>query len=135
SEGAPPFGGDGDEGRLGPIDGDAPDAGAPDEGAGPRIALDGTEVVQGGSLTVTFAGGPGNPRDWVGVYAAGAETGTNYLGWAYVSGTQTAGAGLREGRITFPRVNLPPGTYDVWFFVDDGYETIAGPERFTVRAP
>jgi hypothetical protein len=85
-------------------------------------------------ITVSFANGPGNPRDWVGVYfdgqIPGDETSTR---WAYVSGTQTAGTGLEQGSVTLP--GLPfAGDYNAFFLLNDGYSILAS-NRFSVVDP
>ena len=54
------------------------------------------------AISVAFAGGPGNPKDWIGIYPEGVTPGsTGSTLWNYVNGTRTAGTGLREGSMTF----------------------------------
>ena len=94
-------------------------------------------------LVVTFTNAPGNRWDWIGIYkATTADVPTDgsipddsgdYLGYDY---TRTE----IEGEVTFPRTSytgsgdwpLAPGRYEVRLMIDDGYETLARSEPFTV---
>lgn len=114
----------------------APESGAPapTSSAAPSLELPRTTLAPGDDLQVRFSGGPGNPRDWIGIYRAGAQPGTNYLNWLYVDDAQRPGPGARDGSVTFFGLDLDPGDYAVWFMLDDGYESLAPAQRFTVAA-
>ena len=50
-------------------------------------------------IIVTFSEGPGNPKDWVGLYKQDMVAGdVDSLAWFYVNGTTTSGDGLTDGR-------------------------------------
>ena len=83
------------------------------------------EYISGEPIKVTFANGPKNPKDWVGLYRSDMIPGSVAApDWAYVSGTRTAGEGLPGGTITFTST-LPSGDYFARFFKDDGYGQLA----------
>ena len=91
---------------------------------------------EGAHLSVSFQGGPGNPKDWIGVYPKGMipQQGVNEsLLWSYVSGSQSAGEGKASGAVEFKNINLPDGEYVVYFLKNDGYEILNQPVFFTVK--
>ena len=101
----------------------------------PAISTDRQEYISGEPIKVTFANGPKNPKDWVGLYRAGMIPGSAAApDWAYVSGTRTAGEGLPGGAIMFTSV-LPSGDYVARFFKDDGYDQLAQYEFKILPAP
>ena len=60
------------------------------------------------------------PKNWVGVYPAGAEpTKANLLQWVYAP--RGVGSVMLYASGSAP---LQPGRYDVWYFFDDGYTTL-----------
>jgi YVTN family beta-propeller protein len=85
----------------------------------------------GEPIVVSFAQGPGNPTDWVGVYPDGVQPGTvASTVWLYVGGSQTPGSGLRNGTLTLgpgasPTWPLPPGRWRAFLLADDGYVVLA----------
>ena len=83
-------------------------------------------------ITVQFNGGPGNPRDWIGIYRTYMTPGEyGSLAWMYVNGETTPGDGLPDGSVTFIN-NLSAGDYVVRYFKNDGYHEIADAAAFTV---
>ena len=91
----------------------------------PAISTDRQEYISGEPIKVTFANGPKNPKDWVGLYRSDMIPGSVAApDWAYVSGTRTTGEGLPSGTITFTST-LPSGDYFARFFKDDGYGQLA----------
>jgi hypothetical protein len=107
------------------------------------VAVADSTLSLGDSLVVMFSNAPGNRWDWIGIYkATDADVPTDgsipddsgdYLGYDY---TRTE----IEGEVTFPRTSytgsgdwpLSPGRYEVRLMIDDGYETLARSEPFTV---
>ena len=66
----------------------------------PSVATGRAVYVAGSPITVDFNNGPGNPKDWVGLYRPDMTPGPDgSLKWSYVSGTQTAGDGLTNGSV------------------------------------
>ena len=89
----------------------------------------------GEAISVSFAGGPGNSKDWIGVYPEGVTPGsTGSTIWNYVNGTRSPGAGLREGSMTFGSGLNLGGVWTAYLLVNDGY-TVVTNVSFNVIAP
>lgn len=89
----------------------------------------------GEAISVSFTGGPGNPKDWIGIYPEGVTPGsTGSTLWNYVNGTRTAGAGLREGSMTFGQGLNLAGVWTAYLLVNDGY-TVVTNASFNVIEP
>jgi phospholipase C len=118
---------------------DAPAAGMGGCG-GARIEMSKPTYAPGEPLVVSFAGGRGNAKDWIGVYPMGVSPHEGSIVWGYVGGGgHTAGAGVRDGTITLGPGSendtnwpLPPGKWLAYFLVDDGYTALVSTE-FSVR--
>ena len=103
------------------------------------FALNGNQFAEGEEITASFSESPGNSTDWVGIYSDpgngpvdGVFVGGSTI-WRYTSGTQTAGAGVVDGSVTFASPGLAPGNYIAFFMANDGYESIEDPVPFAVR--
>ena len=69
---------------------------------GQEISTDYSNYASEEEIIVTFSDGPGNPKDWVGLYKQEMVAGEDSsLAWAYVDGTETGTEGLAEGELTF----------------------------------
>jgi hypothetical protein len=91
-----------------------------------------TEYATGEDITVYFSGGPGNSKDWVGVYPEGVVPGdVGSTRWAYVDGTQGGVSGLSEGSVTFGGGVGSVGTWKAYLLENDGY-TVLAEATFTV---
>jgi hypothetical protein len=95
-----------------------------------QIAVNGitpaaTVTVDGGTVvSVTVSGGPGNPTDWVGLYAKGAADGA-FLDWRYLNGSTSAPAsGLIDATLTL-LMPVAPGEYEFRLFGSNGYTRLA----------
>lgn len=77
----------------------------------------------GEAIVVNFYDGPGNAKDWIGIYREGASD-RSYLDWVYVNGSKTAGQKYSNGTVTFNGL-LETGTYHIRFFANDGYTKIS----------
>ena len=95
----------------------------------------GSEVYEMGEpIEVTFSNGPGNPKDWVGIYRPDMIPGSTAApAWAYVNGSKSAGQGITDGTLVFDAV-LQPGNYTARFFEDDGYTQMAS-VSFSIAEP
>jgi hypothetical protein len=83
-------------------------------------------VPQGQAFSVKFAGGPGTPKDWVGLFKAGETPGVDVLtAYLYVGGRT-------EGSVLFDLPDLPPGDYFAALFVNDSYTEVSPRAAFTV---
>lgn len=89
----------------------------------------------GEPISVTFTNGYSNPKDWIGIYAAGQTPGggPNATLWAYVDGTQAGNAGLADGTVTFPSGLTKADNYVAYFLLNDGYDVLAT-DTFEVSA-
>jgi acid phosphatase type 7 len=87
----------------------------------------------GENITIQFTNGPANPLDWIGIYPTNivpdGDPGSTI--WSYVGGTQSAGAGLASGSITFTNGLSTAGEWVAFFLENDGY-TILAQTQFTV---
>ena len=90
--------------------------------------------VTGGTLIgVVLAAGPGNPMDWIGLFAQGAADGV-YLSWQYLNGSTSppvSGAHAATLRFGAPTV---PGTYELRLFAGGGFTRVATSTAIVVSA-
>jgi len=97
----------------------------------PSVTLSATTVAPGATVTATIANGPGNPMDWVALFATGAPP-ASYLRAQYLNGTLTPpDPGLSGGTLTFT-LPVTPGTYHLRFFLNDSYTVLATSATITV---
>jgi phospholipase C len=99
---------------------------------GPTIALSKTSYAVGEAVVVSFTNGPGNAKDWIGVYPKGTSPHPGSTIWQYVNGTHTATTGVTQGTVqlgagsgTWP---LTVGQWMAYYLVNDGYTSIASVE-------
>ena len=91
----------------------------------PGITTSKARYSVGDAITVNFSNGPGNAKDWVGLYRPDMTPGdVGSLKWAYVSGTNTAGEAKTDGSVVFAE-GLEAGEYVAIFFENDGYTQLA----------
>jgi hypothetical protein len=83
-------------------------------------------TLPAGSLfTVTWqATGPTSPTDWLGLYRVG-DPNTSYLAYRYATGATS-------GSVTFTAPSTP-GTYEVRYLPQNGYEAVAASNAVTVQ--
>jgi subtilisin family serine protease len=103
----------------------------------PTIALNGTTgnitVAPGAPIAVALSGGPGFPRDWLGVHPAAAADGI-FLDWFFFNGQKVvpiAGLGNTAFAISAP---TQLGTYQLRFFADNSYTRMTTSAAITVAA-
>ena len=100
----------------------------------PGVSTSKAKYGPGESITINFSAGPGNPKDWIGLYRPDmTPSDVGSLVWAYVSGTTTAGEGLTEGSVTFSN-GMAVGDYKAIYFENDGFGQLAN-TTFSVSAP
>jgi len=76
----------------------------------------------GEAIQIDFSGGPGNTKDWIGVYPDGVLPGSvGSTIWSYVDGTRSGNAGLREGSVRFANGLNLAGIWNAYFLLNDGY--------------
>ena len=101
----------------------------------PLVRVGARAYLAGQPISVTFTNGPGNAKDWVGIYKEGQTPGgPSSTLWAYVDGTQSGNAAKTDGVLSFPTGLTEPGLYVAHFLVNDTYDILAS-ETFTVAAP
>lgn len=94
--------------------------------ADPGLQADHDHYYPGQDIHVSFVNGPGNPKDWVGVYPVDVVPGSvNSTIWRYVDNTQGGNAGLREGTVDFPGGLGLAGDWAAYLLLNDGYTALA----------
>lgn len=94
--------------------------------ASPSLLSDHDAYFPGEPIAISFADGPGNARDWIGVYPSEVVPGSvGSTIWNYVGGTRTAGAGLKEGTVRFPNGLALAGDWAAYLLLNDGYTKLA----------
>jgi hypothetical protein len=103
-----------------------------DEQAGtPTVTAGPATVAPGGAITVTVTNGPGNLRDWVGLYGVTAPDSPS-ISWLYLNGTWNVPAqALTEATLVFTAPTTP-GTYHFRFFANGGWSRLATSTTITV---
>jgi hypothetical protein len=102
---------------------------------GPSISAGSTTVARGGTMTFTVAGGPANPKDWVGLYCPSTiGDSTNYTNYKYLNNSQSApSSGQTGGTITFTAPTTST-TCQARLFPNDSYTpTLATSQTVTVQ--
>src|SRR5678810_712705 len=87
----------------------------------PTLTTDQASYAVGATITVTYAGLPGNPGDWIAIAAAGSDN-TSYIDYAYATGA--------SGTATFTAPGA--GSYVVRAFAQGTYTLLAESAAFTV---
>lgn len=90
------------------------------------VTMEVTEIERGSDFTVHFSGGPGIPKDWIGIFKEGEIPGVNVLtAYLYFDGATT-------GSVTFQLPDLAPGNYFAAMFTNDSYTEVSNRVAFTV---
>ncbi|MDP2541309.1 hypothetical protein CSC81_02155 [Tenacibaculum discolor] len=91
-----------------------------------------TTYLPNEAITINFSNGPGNSKDWIGIYHQGDTPGfISSIDWLYVNGQKSATQKLKNGAVTFTSGLPNTGTYDVYFLKNDGYTVLAS-SSFTI---
>ena len=107
----------------------------------PSIQINGAAgpvtVSPGATISATVANGPGNPGDWLGVYAVGSPSGPgNPASWKWLSTDDSRGSTPPAPGVTAGTVHLvvpaQAGNYEVRFFVNNSFNVIATSANITV---
>lgn len=88
--------------------------------------------TEGGDVkvSVTITDGPGNPKDWIGIYKDGQEPGkVDAFTWIYVDGTQSGNTGVDSVTLSLPHVTsnvkFIAGKYKAYLLENDGFNILA----------
>jgi endonuclease/exonuclease/phosphatase family metal-dependent hydrolase len=106
----------------------------------PSLSLDKATYTSGETIVATFANGPGNATDWIGIYRAADSPGAQPAQtWAYTNNRQRTNgrSGPTAGQVVFdnhaaPVWPLPAGDYQAYFLCCDGYTILAGPIALSI---
>ena len=99
---------------------------------GQELSTDISNYAESEEIVVTFNDGPGNPKDWVGLYQFDMVAGeASSLAWLYVNGSKTSGEGLTNGELFFSDGLVEEGVYEARLFENDSY-TLLAKTTFTV---
>ena len=112
----------------------------------PNVQINGSSnpvtVAGGAAITATVSNGPGNPGDWLGVYAVGSPNGPgNPASWKWLSTDDARNSVPPAPGVTAGTVHLvvpaTVGQYEVRFFVTNTFNVIAKSAAITatVAAP
>ena len=89
----------------------------------------------GQAISISFFSGPGNTKDWIGIYKEGqAPGGPASTLWSYVDGTSSGNAVVTDGSVSFSSGLSAAGTYVVYLLANDGYDVVSS-ETFAVVLP
>lgn len=95
-------------------------------GQTPTLELDHFEYHPSEAITAVFAKGPGNAKDWIGIYPEGTVPGSvGSTIWRYVDGTGGGSVGLTEGTVLFPQGLTFAGPWTAFLLLNDGYDVLA----------
>lgn len=98
--------------------------------APPKLTLQKSIYAPAEDFSVAFENGPGNAKDWVGIYKKGQTPGSGTgkspaTTWFYVNGSQTSGAaGITNGAVNFT-ADIANGEWFAAFLSNDSYTEIA----------
>jgi hypothetical protein len=92
----------------------------------PAVRTDRRSYAVGAPITITFTNGPGNAKDWVGIYREDQTPGgpASTL-WNYVDGTQNGNDAKTDGTMIFSQGLSSEGRYVAYFLLNDGYDILA----------
>lgn len=104
--------------------------------AGTPLARPSKRVFESGqAISVTFTNGPGNPKDWLGLYPAGQQPASaTPLAKLYVDGTSAGSSGKTAGTVAFASGLGSAGNYVVYLLRDNSNDILAS-ESFQVLPP
>jgi hypothetical protein len=94
-------------------------------GQTPTVTTDHFSYLPGEDIAATFKSGPGNRKDWLGIYPRDVEPGGPSTAWNYVDSTQTGNTALMEGTVVFPGGLNEAGDWTMHLCVNDGYDSVA----------
>jgi hypothetical protein len=96
---------------------------------GASLGASPTTLPAGSSVTATWSNvcAP-TSRDWIGIFAPGAPN-SYHFAWRYTTGTASGSVPL-----TVP-ASVPPGTYELRLFANNGYTRLGTSNTFVVTSP
>ncbi|MDB4683970.1 Ig-like domain-containing protein [bacterium] len=99
----------------------------------PQLYLTKNIYKSGEEIVVSFAYGPGNKKDWFGIYKKKNNPREERSeAWIYVDGTENGILGVKSGQITFENLSLKAGKYDIFLFENNTSEVILSAASFEI---
>ena len=99
----------------------------------PQLNLTKNIYKSGEKIVVSFAYGPGNKKDWFGIYKKKNNPREDRSeAWIYVDGTENGILGVKSGQITFENLSLKVGKYDIFLFENNTSEVILSAASFEI---
>ncbi|MFD2159720.1 endonuclease/exonuclease/phosphatase family protein [Rubritalea tangerina] len=100
------------------------------------LSINSTQFTSPDDIEVSWSSGPGNGKDWIGLYPAGVTPGAQAsTDWLYIGGTQTSKKkGPKNGSVNFTGIALADGNYNAYYLSDDSFNVLAGPVSFSVQS-
>ena len=90
----------------------------------PKLMLSKNEYLNDEKIRVDFRGGPGNKKDWIGIFRKGQKPGgIESVRWNYVDGTKSGANAKSSGLLEFN--SLSEGSYEVFYLENDGYKILS----------
>jgi hypothetical protein len=90
-------------------------------------------AATGAPVAVSVDAGPGNARDWVGMYCPAANGDMMFADWKYLNSTKTPPvSGVSAATVTFTAPGTP-GECNFRLFADNGFARLAASELVTVQ--
>jgi hypothetical protein len=100
--------------------------------ASPTVTVPAT-VAPGATLSVTLAGGPGSPVDWVALYCPATQPAASFVDWKYLNNSQSApGTGVAGATLTLA-VPLSATTCQVRWYGNNSFTLLATSSTVTVQ--
>lgn len=99
--------------------------------AAPQLRADKQVYQKSEKITFTFARGPGNAKDWIGIYHEGVTPSAGSTAYKYVDNTTVGNTGLTDGVVTFDTGLAIPGKWVAYLLENDDY-TVLAQESFEV---
>ena len=103
------------------------------------LSLNKATYDSGEAILATFAGGPNNKKDWIGIYLSNQTPGSGpSRAYLYVNGNCQGDEAHSNGSAIFESASscvtwpLPPGPYSAYFLENDKYTLLDGPVNFTI---
>ena len=90
----------------------------------PKLILSKNEYLNDEKIRVDFRGGPGNKKDWIGIFRKGQKPGgIESVQWNYVDGTKSGANAKSSGLLEFN--SLSEGSYEMFYLENDGYKILS----------
>lgn len=103
-----------------------------DDGASVTLTVSTKTAAPGQTVQAIVTNGPGNLKDWVGLYATGAADNV-MLNWKYLADSRTAPTtAMKSATLNFAMPSVP-GTFEFRFFANNTYTRLATSPTVTVQ--